>query len=528
MARSSRKLTAICGVALLLGATTLATAGDLRVVEAAQQGDSQAVRALLKKRADVNAAQPDGATALQWAAYHDDLDMAGLLISAGAKVNAANDYGATPLWLACTNGSDAMVQKLLKAHADANAAEWTGATPLMMCARTGNRHAVEALLSHGAKVNIAETRHGQTALMWAAAGKNPAAVVALLIAHGADVNAKTKGGFTPLMFASVQGDQVSAQALLAAGADINARTNGEAMWVSDTPLLIASASGHEAFSIFLLDKGADPNAVDDFGYGALHFALMSPLSRLTAMRLPDFGWSTYIYRPDMTGLVKALLAHGANPNVRITKRWGGNKFLSVLYNDPEKFSVNEVGMTPFLVAAMSHDLTVMKMLVAAGADPNLSSVGGTTPLMIASGVTRRRCGPTGGGSAGRLPEEEAKQALAVVKYLVEEEGADVNAVNNHHMTALFGAAFHGSNDIVRYLVSKGADVNVKDLSGQTPLDKALNIEPQPGVSTLGDGHQTYIPYTYWKDTAELLVQLGGKSTSPAVAQATVAKASAVK
>jgi ankyrin repeat protein len=523
MVTRRRDFTAALSAVLLL-TTTLATASDLRVVEAMQQGNREEVRALIKKRADVNQPQPDGATALQWAAYQDDLESADLLIRARAKVNAANDYGNTPLWLACANGSDAMVDKLLKARANANAAQWSGATPLMMCARTGNVHAVESLLKHGAQVNSFEAEQNQTALMWAAAGKNPAPVVAALIAHGGDVNAHTKGGFTPLMFAAQQGDLETARALLNAGAAIDARTGEQAMWVDDTPLLIASASGHEELSIFLLEKGANANAVDDFGYGALHFALMSPLSRLTAMRLPDFGWSTYIYRPNMTGLVKALLAHGADPNVRIAKRWGGNKLLSVLFNDPEKFSVNEVGMTPFLVAAMSHDLTIMRMLVAAGADPSLSSFGGTTPLMIASGVTRRRCGPTGGGSAGRLPPDEAKQALEVVKYLVEEQHADVNAVNNHHMTALFGAAFHGSNDIVSYLVAKGADVNVRDLADQTPLDKALNIEPKPGISTLGDGHQTYIPYTYWKDTADLLVSLGGKSTSKPTTTTTVAAA----
>lgn len=512
-------------LAVLLGIPVITTAGDLRVVEAARQGTSEEVRSLLGHRAEVNQSEAGGATALHWAAYRDELETAKLLIVAGGDVNAANDYGITPLWLACANGSSSMVDLLLKAGADANSAQWSGATPLMMCAKTGNLLAVKSLLNWGANVNNAERSQSQTALMWAAAWSHPDIVRALL-QHKADVNAHTKGGFTALMFAAQQGDLASARELLDAGADINATTNDQAMWVGDTPLLIASASGHETFSIYLLQRGANPNAADAFGYTALHFSLMKGLSSLTGMRLPDFGWSTYIYRPDMTELVKALLAHGANPNARITKRWGGNRLLSVMLNDPDKFSVSEVGETPFLVAAMTHDVQIMRMLVAAGADPNLASEGGTTPLMIAAGLTRRRSTGSGGGSAGRLPPKEATKALNTVKYLVGELGANVNAANNHGLTALDGAAYNGSNDIIRYLIAKGANVNAEDASGQTALDKAMDSPPKLGIKTNGDGHDIFVPYTYWKDTAELLVKLGGNSASGRVAVAQKRGASA--
>ena len=131
--------------------------------------DRAKVRALLKQRVDVNAPQVDGMTALHWAAYQDDLEIAELLVRAGANVKAANRYGVTPLSLACTNGNGAMVELLLKAGADPNTALPGGETPLMTAARTGTLASVKALLSRGASVDGKDDRRGQTALMWAAA-----------------------------------------------------------------------------------------------------------------------------------------------------------------------------------------------------------------------------------------------------------------------------------------------------------------------------------------------------------------------
>jgi ankyrin repeat protein len=486
-----------------LSVASAATSSD--VVTAAKQDALYVVRSLLRQHADVNAAEADGATALAWAAHNNDLEMADLLIAAGAKVNAANDYGITPLWLACSNGSAPMVEKLLKARAaDANLAQWTGATPLMMCARTGNVKAVKALLSRGARVNAAESKEGQTALMWAASRSQPEVVQALIQA-GADVNASTKGGSTALMFAAQQGDVESARLLLAAGANINAVTNARATWVADTPLLLAAASGHEEMAIFLLDKGADPNAADEFGYTALHFSMMRSLAQVVGVRVgapATLFWSTYLYRENMRNLVKALLAHGANPNARITKYLGGNKLLSTRLNDPSKFSVYEVGATPFLLAAHGHDTEIMRMLANSGADPKLATEGNTTPLMMAAGLTRQR-------DFGALPytAEEAKKALETVKLCVEL-GADVNAANDVGLTALHGAAFTGLDDVIRFLVQKGANINARDAAGQTPLHKAMNIKPPVGLNVHRNGHSIFVPYTYQKSTVELLLELG--------------------
>ena len=194
--------------------------GDGRALIAAVRGqDVEASRTLIDRGADVDAVQPDGATALHWAAYHDAVELVDLLIGAGAAVDAANDYGVTPLGLACDNAATATVARLLAAGADPNRARGTGETPVMTCARTGSAEAVRELLAHGADPSAVEPWHGQTALMWAAGGGHADAARAL-IEHGADVEARSKGGFTALLIAAREDDPALVGDLVAAGADV--------------------------------------------------------------------------------------------------------------------------------------------------------------------------------------------------------------------------------------------------------------------------------------------------------------------
>jgi len=156
----------VFGMAIMLSGA----AGETRIADAAQHDDQVAVRSLIAKHADVNAAQGDGMTALHWAASRDDLEMARLLIQAGANVNAITRLNAvTPLMMACKQAGAALIEMLLKAVANANAVEESGTTPLMLAAASGSADAVKDLLDYGAHVNAKEGAHGQTALMFAAA-----------------------------------------------------------------------------------------------------------------------------------------------------------------------------------------------------------------------------------------------------------------------------------------------------------------------------------------------------------------------
>jgi len=468
----------VATLVVLAGSVAFATASpDLRLVEAVKNKETRAARALLQQHVDANAHEADGATALMWAAHWDDLDTATLLIRASANANAANDHGVTPLSLACTNANAAMVKKLLDAGANPNVADQAGETPLMTCSRTGSAEAVSALLAKGADVSAKENERGQTSLMWAAAGGHSAAVAAL-IAHHADVHARSKSGFTPLLFAAQNGDVDTAKLLLAAGVDVNEPTPEYG-----GPLDLAAASEHEALSLFLLEKGADPNVADIYGITPLHYSVQNGMRELT-------GYSYDGNRPappNMPELLKALLAHGANPNARIRK--------TIFVLPTRTTTASMVGATPFFLAAVAGDADSMRVLADHGANPMITNSGNVTPLMVAA---------SGGAREDERNEEQARNAFEAVKLAVQL-GNDVNAASVLGQTAMHAAAGAGSDEMVQFLFDKGAKLDVRDRAGQSPWSIAM------GISTTVDN--AFIA-RYRKSTVELLVKLGAHELSP--------------
>ena len=489
---------------LLLTAPALAQQPDLRLVNVVRQGDHRAVRTLLREPVDVDARQPDGATALHWAAYLDDVETAELLIAAGAVPDVANQLGVTPLYLACENGNPALVRALLAAGATPHATLPSGETALMTAARTGSPGAVRALLDHGADVQARETIEGQTALMWAAAQRHAGVVEALLDA-GADIHARSRvrpvvtahsartrnegavvvvdeGGFTPLLFAARSGDLASAEALLDAGADPN-----DTAPAGTSALVVAVHSGHGALAASLLDAGIDPNAAGA-GYTPLHAALLR----------------------GNAGLVRALLAHGADPNARLVS---GTRYA----RQGKLFALDLAwtGATPFFLAAKFGQGDIMRWLAESGADPQAGLDGGVTPLMAAAGMLTRGFGRGGTDRLGReMDSAEMEVALTqdpdrrrvmgsgveAVRVAVEL-GAEVNAASAAGDTALHMAAFHGFKSVVRYLVSVGARLDATNLRGETPLDRALAARaPARLTRSLTDYSDT--------STADLLRALG--------------------
>ena len=432
--------------------------------------DRTAVATLLKNRADVNGPQPDGMTALHWAAYHDDVELVKLLVGAGAAVQASNRYGVTPLALACTNGGAVIVELLLGAGADANAALPGGETPLMTASRTGSLRSVRALLAHGALVDGKEDRRGQTALMWASA-EGHAEVVRALIDAGADIRARVPSGLTPLMFAVRGGHAAAVRALLDAGADGNETIpadgsrrrgyGGRLPPAGASVLLLAVLNAHFELAAQLLDAGADPNAALP-GYTVLH--------ALTAVRKPGVGDNDPA--PEGSGsmssidLVKKLVARGADVNARMTRRANLNNTRA-----------NEIGATPFLLAALTADAELMRTLAALGANPSLANVENSTPLMMAAGLATRSPGEDAG------TESEVLEAVQVALEL----GADVNAVDKNGETAMHAAAYKNLPKVVRFLAAKGARIdlwNRENKFGWTPLAIAVgyrfgNFKPSP-------------------------------------------------
>lgn len=434
---------------ILLIATTLITAAAARpaIIEAVRKGDKDALRTLLQKGANVNEAEADGATALHWASYRDDVQIADALLKAGAKVNTANDLGTTALWMASQNGSDAMVKRLLDAGANPNLALLSGETPLMVAARTGSASVAQLLIAKGANVNAFGTRK-QNALMWAVGQKHPE-VVKVLLASGVDIHARSAtwtdveavpphgflpynkaiphGNDTALMFASLVGDVASAELLVAAGANVN---DTDAWGVSATAM--AAHSNHEELVEFLLEKGANPSA-DEAGFSAIHPAIMHRSTRV----------------------VRALLEHGANPNA-VLKTWTPERRTSKDYS----FYPVVVGATPLWLAARFSQPEVMRLLLKHGADPKFvfhadyvpdggppENVFGrrqynTTILMAATGMG-------GGGEWVPITRTTREQLMLEAVKIAWESGSDLNAADTDGRTALDSARG----------VSKGRDGN---------------------------------------------------------------------
>lgn len=567
-------------LATALTASMFAAGADTRLADAAQNQDRNAVRALLAQKADVNAAQGDGSTALHWAAFNDDLETAKLLLATGASVKATTRVGAlTPLFMACKNGSAAMVRLLLKAGADPNAADDHGTTALMMAAAAGNKDAVEMLIDHGANVNAREAAHGQTALMFAAA-LNRADAVKVLLDHQADPSASTKavklpqpdpifdagnpapqpkpappaanpeadkaaltalasamgfksavytaggesgggdlramvqkltakvdeiekrlpgqkkedssgatgngsmfgiirergdrnmGGMTALLFAARDGQIDAARALLEGGADINQVSTSE----KTSPLVMAITNGHLDLAKFLVDWGADPNLANDLGLTALYAT--------EDVQWAPKGWfpaaSTSEEKTSYLDLMTALLKDGADANARTKKKLWFRSFGDHSWADT-------AGATAFWRAASSTDLAAMKLLVAYGANPDLPTLDGTSPLEAACGIG------WGYHYSMNAPDYTWMDA---VKYLVRL-GADVNHADNRGYTPLHGAAYIGNDELIQYLVDHGADVKAVAKDKNTVADMAN------GPTRFG------IPHA---DTVALLEKLGSANS----------------
>lgn len=453
-----------CVLTLALIAGPSAIAADL--ADAAERSDRAAIRTLLDRHAEINQSQSDGMTALHWAAYHDDLETAKLLLNARADVKAANRYGVTPLSLACTNGDAAMVDLLLGAGADPNARLQGNETALMTAARTGRIGPVKALLARGADVNAREW-HGQTALMWAAA-EGHAEVVEALLKAGAEFRSPLPSGFTPLFFAVREGHTDVVRLLLKAGADVNEamqpkRRAAKAPRRGTSPLMMAVENGHFELAVALLESGADPNDQRS-GFTALH--------ALTWVRKPnrgdgDDGDPAPIGSGSLGSLefVQKLVEHGADINARLKRGTSGRGILS------------RVGATPFLLAASTADVPLMKLLVKLGADPLLPNAQHATPLMAAAGLGCIAPGEEAG------TEDEAIEAVKLAIAL----GGDVNAVDDNGETAMHGAAYKNFPRVVQLLAEQGARAEVWDRKNKyswTPISIAEghrvgNFKPSP-------------------------------------------------
>src|SRR5688572_3123097 len=477
---------------VLLPAVSYAAISD--VADAAMKGQPAAVRALLAKKADVNAPQTDGSTALHWAVYHEDVALVDELIRAGAKATTANREGATPFYLAAIGGNREIIDKLLKQGVDVNGTVLRhGETPLMFAARTGRPEAVKLLLEAGAKVDAKDTMRQTTALMWAAE-QGHAEVIELLVAAGAEVNASSTvdeakrrrgvvykqgenqhtGGVTPLVLAARQGNLQAVKALAEKGADLN-KASGD----GSTAMVVAIQNGHYDVARYLVEKGADINKANEKGWTPLYLSVKHRNLETGTIPVPN--------QHQAFDFIKLLLERDVDVNARIG-------FNTEIRNGQRATWFEEDGATAFVRAALCGDIEVMRMLLAKGADPTIKTTDGTTALMAAAGV---------GYTEGFIQYRSKEDSIAAVKLLLEL-GADVNAKNDGNMTALHGAAHRAALEEIKLLVAHGADLSVESKPAAKFGNSTFGLLPLDWAQGVPIGVQSAI---YHADAVELLTTL---------------------
>lgn len=509
---NSNKWRWLCA-AIVLASSNATVQADSRVAEAARTADVNAVRALVKQRADVNGLEADGSTALLWATYRIDLDMVKALLAAKANPDLPNRYGVTPLLQASRTGNAAIVDALLKAGADPAKAQRGGETPLMAAAGAGSLEAVKMLLAKGLDVNAKEPEQGQTALMWASAeGHLP--VVKMLLAAGADVDVIAKpimlenealpdqgrqwsdysrGGLNALMYAAREGHLDVATALVEAGARLDPKTPDNL-----TALLLAVINDSLDVAAMLLDHGANPN--DGSLYELVQLRNLKTTSTAADATRPRPAMHNAV---DTVQLAKLFMEKGADPNVPTGH---------VIHADGKgNAGASNIALVPqntFNTALLNKDLAVLRLFLASKrVDPNFLPPGTVTPLYAAVSPAPFVFGDAPGPY--RYPGE---RSASVVAEALITAGANVNGQTAAGDTALHRAAQSGDLSSIKVLAAKGAKFDVQNKAGLTALDIAMGKRPPPapGARPGGPGRDGPQP-----DAVILLRQLMGLPALPA-------------
>jgi ankyrin repeat protein len=486
-ARGSRAARIFAAAAMLAAMASRVHAQDSneqQLLQLASEGETQAALALVSPGVDVNQSQSDGTTALHWAIYYNDADLVQRLIERGADVKARNSYGATPLSQAAIVGNTAVIKALLDAGSEADERGADDQTALMIIARTPNVAAAKVLVEAGADVNVREKWRGQTALMWAAA-QNQSGMVDFLIAQGADVDAQSlpnnwerqvsaeprmkilpPGGMTPLLYATREGCTACVASLIKAGANIN-KADPEGV----TPLVMAGLNARWDSMKLLLEAGANPDKWDIYGRNPLYTVV-------DYSTLPHGGRADRL-SSDLTTPIEVaelILARGGNVNLQL-KLFPPYRALGP---DRGADGLLRTGVTSLFRAARGGDIPMMELLIKHGALIELPSEDGITPLIVAAGFRQAAI-----DTRGRFRNEA--QSLASVRLLLDA-GADPNLPENNGQTAIFGAATQGWNSVVQLLAERGANLQHKDVNGNTPLDAAMGRAGVFGRGSGGDPH----------------------------------------
>jgi ankyrin repeat protein len=505
--KKSRVVASVLAAVIAVSMAGYAAAAGSDVADAVMRGDRAALRELLRTKADVNAPQVDGATALHWAAYREDVEAVDLLLQAGAKVGASNRLGVTPLSMAVLTGNPALVGRLLRAGADAKAVGPNGETMVMLAARNGNPAVITLLLEAGADVNAKEPLRGTTALMWAIEQRHPEAV-AVLLAAGADPGARSGGAGLPRNYLAprvntraVEEAQKRRERAAAAGRTYEQQLEWEFennidlggarnAFVPDRSRPAAGAAGAAAPATPAAAPAA-PAPAPAAAPSAAGPAAAAGTRRAGAAAATEAGAAE---ASDDTEVVVAGLVGtgggGLTPLVFAAREGDIESARLLLDKGVNINQQTEYGWTPLLTAVNNRNYRLAALLIERGADVNLANKGGWTPLYLATDNRNIE------GGDYPVPKPDMDH-LALIRLLLDK-GGDPNArVKDNTLTrtiftmqwffengatAFVRAAQSSDTDLMALLLEHGADPKIATANGDTALTASAGIGWVDGVT----------------------------------------------
>ncbi|MDG2174838.1 MAG: ankyrin repeat domain-containing protein [Gammaproteobacteria bacterium] len=483
-------------ILFLLTALPIVSSAQESLIDLIRDGRHADAMVAIISGIDVNAEEPDGSTALLWAAYTVDQELMRALLNAGASADITNNYGSAPLTETVKLGNVELVRMLLDAGADPDSPNQDNQTALMLASNIGSLEIATMLVDAGADVNAIESFRGQTALMWAAAENYPD-IAELLLAHDANISVRAvhddwprqmtsepraqfrpTGGLTALLYATRSGCLRCAVGIIEAGADVD-NPNPDGV----TPLINALDNKNFDIAMYLIDQGARVDVWDMNGRTPLYLAI--DMNSFSPRSFGGFGDS---FNPATAtdkmytamDVVNRLFDMGVDVNHQLTR---------MRPNGPGRgrFADYDMrgGTSALHIATFSHDHESMQALLDHGAEVDLINVFRLTPLMYAAGMSGN-----GRGQGGREGDDIQDLVIKTIDVLLDA-GADINArvtnsrtftakldtyiqrKENEGRSALFAAAELGWEKVVAHLLERGADPTFRDIDGLNALDAAL-------------------------------------------------------
>lgn len=512
-------------------ATLLLTAGtnDSPVADAAERGDVETVVALLQQGADVNAAQGDGMTALHWAGMNGNAELVEVLLYAGAAAEATTRLGGyTALHLASRVGHADAIEALVRQGADVSARTSTGAMPLHLAAGSGDVDALSVLLDAGAEVDGRENVYEQTPLMWATA-KNRVPAMTVLLDAGADVNAKTKV-IDYAQIAELDGpDRQRRNRVLRARveADREARAQREAREEEAVEAASPEAPAEEvaeepAEEEPAAEEEAEEPAEEDDERAAARQALEDARQQAgNEDDVPDEDEDDSEptqedededeqpgSEPEPLGYSDLVGKEGGLTALHYAARDGYFDAAELLLARGADINIpSGDGTSPLLMATVNGNYDLAMRFLAEGADPTLESEDGATPLFA---TLNNRWAPKALFPQPTAFKQQETDYLEMMEALIEA-GADVNHRTKRHIWYtsfnfdLLGVDFMGATPFwraayaldvpaMRLLVENGADPNVPT---QKPASRRFrrggDSEDQSGLAPVPAGGPAVYP-----------------------------------